>query len=64
MSVCQNCYRNMNNLNIIFCSIDCRKGLTPRGSGVYLDVNTMKIPPIEANIGLNRPYGNKEVINA
>ncbi len=64
MSACQNCHRNMNNLNIVFCSIECRKSLTPKGSGAHLDLNSMKMPSIEANVGLNRPYGNKEVINA
>jgi hypothetical protein len=60
LSACKNCYRNMNNLNIVYCSIECRKGITPKGSGVALDVNGMRMPPIEANIGLRRPYGNKE----
>lgn len=64
MSACQQCHRNMNMFNIVFCSIDCRNGVTEKGSGAGLDVNTMKMPPLEANKGLKRPYGNHEVINA
>ncbi|MCK5020219.1 MAG: hypothetical protein KAS32_24485 [Candidatus Peribacteraceae bacterium] len=62
MSACENCHRNMNNLNIVFCSIECRKGITKKGSGASLDLNDMKTPPLEANIGLRRPYGSHEII--
>ncbi len=57
MSICQSCGRNMNNLNIPFCSGDCRQGVAVIG--------TMegKTPDIEANIGLKRPYGDHAVID-
>jgi len=62
MSTCLNCHRNMNTLNIVYCSVDCRKGITKKGSGVSLDPNDMRDPPLAANVGLRRPYGNKELM--
>jgi len=59
MSSCQNCGRNMNNFNLVFCSIGCRKGIIAKNSGVHLNAHNFKMPPIEANIGLKRPYGTK-----
>ena len=63
MSICRQCAIGMNNMNVQFCSVECRHGMTEKGSRAKEPVIT-KYPVMAANIGLKRPYGNHEVVNA
>ena len=55
MPICRNCYRDMGNFNVQFCSLDCRNGVDVEHHRPML----RKYPPNEANVGLKRPYGGK-----